>query len=126
MTSQPAPPAQPAMHDDLARGVLADLGVGGEDALGRGDQGERFLQSINPASGEPIACVRAAAKVDYDHLMARASTRWQAWRTVPAPQRGAVVRLIADDCAAARMRWERSSRSRPEKSKRRPMAKFRR
>lgn len=60
-------------------------------------EGERIFPSIDPARGEPIARVRSVSRVDYDRLMAGALERWQSWRTVPAPQRGEVVRLIADE-----------------------------
>lgn len=84
------------MRDRRTRDVLIALGIGDEDAEIREGEDERLLQSINPASGEPIACARAASRADYERLVTHACTAWQAWREVPAPTRGAVVRLIAD------------------------------
>ena len=58
-------------------------------------QGERSFPSVDPARGEPIARVGSVSRADYDRLMASVFERSQSWRTVPAPQRGEVVRLIA-------------------------------
>jgi len=53
-----------------------------------------LIQSVNPATGEPIAAVRACAAQDYEHIAAYAHDAFATWRMVPAPKRGEVVRLI--------------------------------
>ena len=53
------------------------------------------MESINPATGEPLARVKMAAPADYETVMARASQAFLDWRMVPAPQRGQIVREIA-------------------------------
>ena len=53
-----------------------------------------LLQSINPATGEAIAAVRCCAAQDYEHIVAQIRESFTTWRTVPAPKRGELVRLI--------------------------------
>jgi aldehyde dehydrogenase (NAD+) len=54
------------------------------------------LDSVNPATTELLAKVRASSAADYDLVMASAVQAAAAWRTVPAPQRGEAVRLFGD------------------------------
>jgi aldehyde dehydrogenase (NAD+) len=58
------------------------------------------LESLNPATGEPLAKVQLAGLDDYETVVARASEAFLEWRMVPAPQRGGIVREIADDLRA--------------------------
>lgn len=51
----------------------------------------------NPASGEPLVRVRAAGVEDYEHVMRSACAVAADWRRVPAPKRGDIVRLIAEE-----------------------------
>jgi len=53
------------------------------------------LESINPASGQPLARVSMAGLADYETVMARASQTFLEWRMVPAPKRGDIVREIS-------------------------------
>ncbi len=55
------------------------------------------LESINPATGEPLAKVSMAAIADYECVMANASDAYLQWRLVPAPRRGEIVREIANE-----------------------------
>ncbi len=52
--------------------------------------------SYSPADGSVIARVKNATLEDYEHLMAKAQQAYLAWRIVPAPKRGEVVRQIGD------------------------------
>src|ERR1700759_1876299 len=52
-----------------------------------------LIDSINPSTGERLAQVRGATAADYDKVMSAAMTAAAAWRSVPAPKRGEVVRL---------------------------------
>lgn len=54
----------------------------------------RRIESINPATGEPIAAVTLASPEDYDRAAAAAVEAFETWRTWPAPQRGEVVRQL--------------------------------
>ncbi len=56
--------------------------------------GGEEIVSINPSTGEPIATIRQASANDYDRVIDRASAAFQAWRMVPPPRRGEVVRKI--------------------------------
>jgi aldehyde dehydrogenase (NAD+) len=58
------------------------------------------MESINPASGEPLAKVKMAGLADYESVVARASEAFLEWRMVPAPKRGAMVREIANELRA--------------------------
>jgi len=64
-------------------------------SLGWGGEGKTF-ESMNPATGEPIAEIRGASSREYEQLMKDAEAAALAWREVPAPQRGEAVRLIGD------------------------------
>ncbi len=54
------------------------------------------IDSINPATGKPIASVRLQARAEYDDAVKRAMRVQEEWRRLPAPKRGEVVRLIGN------------------------------
>ncbi|MGA7965940.1 MAG: aldehyde dehydrogenase family protein, partial [Gammaproteobacteria bacterium] len=60
-------------------------------SLGWSGEGKTF-ESMNPATGEPIAKIRGASPGEYEQLMKDAEAAALAWREVPAPQRGEAVR----------------------------------
>ena len=55
-----------------------------------------LIDSVNPATGEVIARVRAAGPGDYERIMKSAAAAFAAWREVPAPRRGEAVRLVGE------------------------------
>ena len=55
------------------------------------------LESINPATGEPLAKVLRAGPADYEAVVARAQDAFLDWRMVPAPKRGEIVREIGNE-----------------------------
>jgi aldehyde dehydrogenase (NAD+) len=56
------------------------------------------LMSVrNPADGTPLAQLRPASAEDYEHVMRSAVSAAAAWRDVPAPKRGEVVRLLGEE-----------------------------
>ena len=57
--------------------------------------GER-VESINPATGEPIAAVRLATRDEYERVAAASDAAFHAWRSWPAPRRGEVVRQLGE------------------------------
>ncbi len=65
---------------------------------GHGSAGE--LRSWNPNDGETLATVRAMTRAEYDAIVERSTQVFETWRTVPAPQRGQVVRAIGDELRA--------------------------
>ncbi|KTC89223.1 MULTISPECIES: aldehyde dehydrogenase family protein [Legionella] len=54
------------------------------------------LVSISPANGEKLAEVATCSMQDYQHIMERAQKAALAWRKVPAPQRGEIIRQMGD------------------------------
>ncbi len=61
-----------------------------------GGAGRELLTSYNPATGEPIARVQQASEEDYEQVMREAREAFLAWRRVPAPKRGLLVRDLGD------------------------------
>ena len=55
------------------------------------------VESLSPASGKPIGNVYAASLGDYENVMSSAVEVAKEWRKVPAPRRGELVRLCADE-----------------------------
>ena len=58
------------------------------------------LESISPATGELLASVRMAGPADYQAVVGRAATAFTAWRMLPAPKRGEIVREIGNELRA--------------------------
>ena len=56
-----------------------------------------LLESRNPTSEELIAAVDCCVAEDYEAVIERAREAFEKWRTVPAPRRGEVIRLIAEE-----------------------------
>ncbi len=55
------------------------------------------IESINPATGEPLAKIKLAGPADYECIVARAQEAFLEWRMVPAPRRGEIVREIGGE-----------------------------
>ncbi|HEX7943487.1 MAG TPA: aldehyde dehydrogenase family protein, partial [Phenylobacterium sp.] len=79
-----------------AAAVLGRLGVA--DALWTG--GNRPVRS--PVTGEVMAHVHDASKAEVDAAIEAAHTAFLAWRNVPAPRRGELVRLFGEELRAAK------------------------
>lgn len=60
------------------------------------DSGEPYLSSFSPADGKLIAKVQLANSDTYEAIIAQAHVAFEKWRTVPAPQRGEIVREIGN------------------------------
>jgi aldehyde dehydrogenase (NAD+) len=81
--------------------VLRDLGIqavnaGGSTGSGWSStlSGRTLMQSINPTTGEGIAAVVPCSREDYERIVKESVDAFAAWRLVPAPKRGELVRLI--------------------------------
>jgi len=61
------------------------------------DSGGPVIDCVSPTTGLKLAQVRGATPADYERVMAAASSAAAAWRRVPAPQRGEIVRLIGEE-----------------------------
>jgi len=58
-----------------------------------GIHGQRIL-SFNPATGEQLAEIAAGSLHDYEHIIKQSEAAFLAWRRVPAPARGEIIRQI--------------------------------
>ena len=54
------------------------------------------LTSYSPIDGKPIAKVIQATKAEYETVVSGAAEAFQAWRMIPGPKRGQIVREIGD------------------------------
>ncbi len=54
------------------------------------------IVSTNPTTGEPIAAVLPTTPAAYEQVVAAAQAGFEKWRTVPAPQRGQLVRDLGN------------------------------
>ena len=73
--------------------ALGSLGAVGFDlaALASGD-----LESRSPIDGHLLGRVAVTKRTDYDAIVARSVAAFAAWRAVPAPRRGELVRLLGE------------------------------
>lgn len=53
-----------------------------------------YTTSYSPIDGSVIAQVKNASKEEYEEVIAKAQDAFKVWRTMPAPQRGEIVRQI--------------------------------
>jgi aldehyde dehydrogenase (NAD+) len=56
-----------------------------------------LIEVRNPADGELIAKVRGATAEDYENVLRSSMDAATKWRTVPAPKRGEIVRLLGEE-----------------------------
>ncbi len=82
--------------EKMTAGLLDTLGV--ERAL----YTQGSMPSHSPLTGEQIAAVRIADAADTDAALAAAGAAFRAWRDVPAPRRGELVRLFGEELRAAK------------------------
>ncbi len=79
-----------------ALAILGRLGVPA-DALAR-----EGMPARSPITGETITHVRAATAADAAAAVGQAREAFLAWRSVPAPRRGELVRLLGEELRAAK------------------------
>jgi aldehyde dehydrogenase (NAD+) len=75
---------------------LARLGVA-EEAYGEGELAVR-----TPIDGSIVGAVPASTPADVETAVAAAAEAFTAWRSVPAPRRGELVRLLGEELRAAK------------------------
>jgi aldehyde dehydrogenase (NAD+) len=81
--------------------ILRRLGIEAENAgatdgktwFGSGE----LLDVTDPTTGKLLARVKQATEADYERVVKTTHDAFVAWRSVPAPQRGQVVREIGDE-----------------------------
>lgn len=59
-------------------------------------EGEAIKDVVSPVDGKHIASVKVAGPADYNTAVSQAQTAFLAWRAVPAPRRGEIVRQIGE------------------------------
>ncbi|MCF4100536.1 aldehyde dehydrogenase family protein [Gillisia sp. M10.2A] len=75
---------------------LADINDGtstGSDFFGSGE----LIESYSPVDGALIGKVKATTKEDYERVMSAATEGFKTWRSMPAPQRGEIVRKFNEE-----------------------------
>ncbi|WP_242134230.1 L-piperidine-6-carboxylate dehydrogenase [Aestuariivivens marinum] len=80
--------------------VLKELGVGainegtstGSDNFSSGE----LIESFSPVDGQLIGKVKATTNEDYVKVMDAATSAFKTWRSIPAPQRGEIVRQFGE------------------------------
>jgi len=82
-----------------AHTLLGRLGVASQIAP---KAGEATLACRTPITGETIAHVRAASAAEAAKAIDAANGAFLAWRSVPAPRRGELVRLLGEELRAAK------------------------
>ncbi|HAT5918873.1 TPA: aldehyde dehydrogenase family protein [Legionella pneumophila] len=58
------------------------------------DNHAHTLESFNPSTGNKLAEIATCTMDDYEQVMQRAEQAAQAWRKMPAPKRGEIIRQI--------------------------------
>jgi len=77
-----------------------NIGAWSSDGGWSSDTTGPLLESYNPATEEVLGYVQAATPSDYERVIESARDVFRNWRKVPAPKRGEVIRLIADELRA--------------------------
>lgn len=55
-----------------------------------------IIESYSPVDGQLIGKVKTTTEEDYEKAMKAATSAFKSWRTMPAPQRGEIVRQFGD------------------------------
>jgi aldehyde dehydrogenase (NAD+) len=58
---------------------------------------KNYLDSFSPVDGSLIGRVSVSSKADYEKVIRNAEKAFKVWRTVPAPNRGEIVRQYGDE-----------------------------
>ncbi|HEY5212381.1 MAG TPA: aldehyde dehydrogenase family protein, partial [Acidobacteriaceae bacterium] len=82
-----------ALNDEV-RELLSRLGVDESKYTG----GELVVRS--PITGQAIAHVRETPQAEASELIAAAQRAFVEWRSVPAPRRGELVRVLGEELRA--------------------------
>ena len=85
------------MQDVLNSLGLSEINFGtstGVDFFGNTSQ--NLIESYSPVDGQLIGKVSTTTKEEYEKVMETAQTAFKTWRTMPAPQRGEIVRQYGD------------------------------
>ena len=88
------------------RAVLEKLGILAENSGACAREwmpceGASSSASFNPADGSELARVRLASAREYEAVITQATEVLERWRMLPAPQRGQIIREVADELRRA-------------------------
>ncbi len=72
--------------------TMKGANLGGDWYATSGD----YLNVYNPTNGELLAKVEQASAKDYERMVKKSQKAFVAWREVPAPQRGEIVRQLGE------------------------------
>lgn len=95
------------MHEAILKSVLADFYTDdkhyGSAYLGsqRFDSGEK-IEVISPNDSQIFASISHGKPDVINQIISSTKTEFYHWRTIPAPQRGELIRLFADKARAAK------------------------
>jgi len=94
------------MNNEI-QAALKSLGIGANntgswstDGGWSSDTTGPLIESYNPATEEIIGYIHGSTPSDYERVVESARDIFRSWRKVPAPKRGEVIRLIADELRA--------------------------
>ena len=91
VTAAPARTALPATEELIGLALRSLQACGVDESLLSGDQWSR-----SPITGDNLLPVSWAAAADVDRAVERAHEAFLAWRTTPAPARGALVKRLGE------------------------------
>ena len=92
-------PAAPSLASDV-QGLLARLGVAPERLADPRTPGAQACRT--PITGETVAWLAPVSGADADAVIEAAHRAFLDWRSVPAPRRGELVRLLGQELRAAK------------------------
>ncbi|MCB0558061.1 MAG: aldehyde dehydrogenase family protein [Lewinellaceae bacterium] len=75
---------------------LAEYNAGSSTGRESSNSGQ-YLQSFSPVDGTLIGSVSKTTREEYDHVIGKAQEAFKVWRTLPAPQRGEIVRQYGNE-----------------------------
>jgi L-aminoadipate-semialdehyde dehydrogenase len=58
---------------------------------------KEYIASYSPVDGEYIGSVSATSKQEYEYVIKTSQKAFEKWRTIPAPQRGEIVRQYGEE-----------------------------
>ena len=83
------------IKDALKQLGVKDINEGTSTGANNFANGE-IIESYSPVDGQLIAKVKSTSMEDYEKVMDAATSAFKTWRTMPAPQRGEIVRQFGN------------------------------
>ncbi len=83
------------INNALTRLDVKDLNEGSSTGSNNFSHGD-IIESYSPVDGQLIGSVKTTTKEDYEKVMESATSAFKIWRTIPAPQRGEIVRQFGE------------------------------